>query len=121
MRGDVVLKGDDGERVLLRWFFFHLDGAAITRGSAGFEALANIVLRNDRGTRVAEGHVSAGVVPVIVRVDDEAHRLVCNLQFFQRGLDFFSQGSELVVRSEEQTSELQSHLNLVCRLLLVKK
>src|SRR5260370_8676914 len=28
---------------------------------------------------------------------------------------------ELVERSEEHTSELQSHLNLVCRLLLEKK
>src|SRR4029434_11317961 len=27
----------------------------------------------------------------------------------------------LIVRSEEHTSELQSHLNLVCRLLLAKK
>src|SRR5260370_27903988 len=27
----------------------------------------------------------------------------------------------LIVRSEEHTSELQSHLNLVCRLLLEKK
>src|SRR5260370_31827572 len=30
-------------------------------------------------------------------------------------------GPELGVRSEEHTSELQSHLNLVCRLLLEKK
>src|SRR5260370_22015162 len=29
--------------------------------------------------------------------------------------------SDLCVRSEEHTSELQSHLNLVCRLLLEKK
>src|SRR5260370_5087648 len=29
--------------------------------------------------------------------------------------------SELSLRSEEHTSELQSHLNLVCRLLLEKK
>src|SRR5438477_9799089 len=28
---------------------------------------------------------------------------------------------ELVLRSEEHTSELQSHVNLVCRLLLEKK
>src|SRR5260370_20254630 len=28
---------------------------------------------------------------------------------------------DVVVRSEEHTSELQSHLNLVCRLLLEKK
>src|SRR5260370_30599881 len=30
-------------------------------------------------------------------------------------------GAGLLVRSEEHTSELQSHLNLVCRLLLEKK
>src|SRR5260370_26312082 len=30
-------------------------------------------------------------------------------------------GEEIEVRSEEHTSELQSHLNLVCRLLLEKK
>src|SRR5260370_9643036 len=30
-------------------------------------------------------------------------------------------GTERTVRSEEHTSELQSHLNLVCRLLLEKK
>src|SRR5467141_4575782 len=29
--------------------------------------------------------------------------------------------SDLLARSEEHTSELQSHLNLVCRLLLEKK
>src|SRR5260370_21809105 len=42
------------------------------------------------------------------------------------GLDFSSNAMEVkrqigVVRSEEHTSELQSHLNLVCRLLLEKK
>src|SRR5260370_21120988 len=31
------------------------------------------------------------------------------------------ENSPLVLRSEEHTSELQSHLNLVCRLLLAKK
>src|SRR5260370_29470352 len=30
-------------------------------------------------------------------------------------------GYNMVLRSEEHTSELQSHLNLVCRLLLEKK
>src|SRR5690242_21201277 len=30
-------------------------------------------------------------------------------------------GAHLVLRSEEHTSELQSHVNLVCRLLLEKK
>src|SRR5260370_9673804 len=32
-----------------------------------------------------------------------------------------TQVEEMLVRSEEHTSELQSHLNLVCRLLLEKK
>src|SRR5260370_25550664 len=32
-----------------------------------------------------------------------------------------SDGPEPILRSEEHTSELQSHLNLVCRLLLEKK
>src|SRR5260370_26293920 len=33
----------------------------------------------------------------------------------------FAEQGELLERSEEHTSELQSHLNLVCRLLLEKK
>src|SRR5690242_20891837 len=33
----------------------------------------------------------------------------------------FKQGGKPVLRSEEHTSELQSHVNLVCRLLLEKK
>src|SRR5260370_31921145 len=32
-----------------------------------------------------------------------------------------SNRSEILLRSEEHTSELQSHLNIVCRLLLEKK
>src|SRR5260370_22047867 len=34
---------------------------------------------------------------------------------------WYSDGLTIRVRSEEHTSELQSHLNLVCRLLLEKK
>src|SRR5260370_15440175 len=39
------------------------------------------------------------------------------------GFTFRSNGAKMaiVTRSEEHTSELQSHLNLVCRLLLEKK
>src|SRR5260370_27942028 len=36
-------------------------------------------------------------------------------------IDVLSGFLELLARSEEHTSELQSHLNLVCRLLLEKK
>src|SRR5260370_22312219 len=46
---------------------------------------------------------------------------------FERGEDLWGgrpiavTGRTVQVRSEEHTSELQSHLNLVCRLLLEKK
>src|SRR3989344_7821985 len=36
-------------------------------------------------------------------------------------LEFFCHFFYLFIRSEEHTSELQSHVNLVCRLLLEKK
>src|SRR5438477_8351856 len=36
-------------------------------------------------------------------------------------IDGISMGTEGMKRSEEHTSELQSHVNLVCRLLLEKK
>src|SRR5260370_30883742 len=42
-----------------------------------------------------------------------------NLAFDRGALDFVDKSRG--VRSEEHTSELQSHLNLVCRLLLEKK
>src|SRR5260370_26531503 len=53
--------------------------------------------------------------------------ICCGPQFLKKVLSpyiFESPGSspvEYVRRSEEHTSELQSHLNLVCRLLLEKK
>src|SRR5690242_21380628 len=37
------------------------------------------------------------------------------------GRCFVLAGNQYVARSEEHTSELQSHVNLVCRLLLEKK
>src|SRR5277367_6869437 len=37
------------------------------------------------------------------------------------GLDWEERGPDLLMRSEEHTSELQSHHDLVCRLLLEKK
>src|SRR5260221_6097597 len=60
-------------------------------------------------------------IPVRVFVIDEVP-----FQFQLRNLNFsffFSPGEskELVYRSEEHTSELQSHSDLVCRLLLEKK
>src|SRR5260370_13243393 len=50
----------------------------------------------------------------------------CWLSFLQWRFPSFLQASQSIswsnpARSEEHTSELQSHLNLVCRLLLEKK
>src|SRR5260370_18191196 len=39
----------------------------------------------------------------------------------QRGVEGWHRHRHAAFRSEEHTSELQSHLNLVCRLLLEKK
>src|SRR6185369_17899904 len=50
----------------------------------------------------------------LFRSEAEAHQAVLFFDAAQRG-------GEFVLRSEEHTSELQSHLNLVCRLLLEKK
>src|SRR5260370_13073902 len=38
-----------------------------------------------------------------------------------RLVEQFMRSDRITIRSEEHTSELQSHLNLVCRLLLEKK
>src|SRR5260370_19330791 len=54
-----------------------------------------------------------------------SHPVAVDLRFRQRLGHFRGVGrrqlAEALTRSEEHTSELQSHLNLVCRLLLEKK
>src|SRR5260370_36294382 len=62
---------------------------------------------------ISQGHgVRSGAIETVAvdLADGRGHRA-------QTGLDAGGQ----VRRSEEHTSELQSHLNLVCRLLLEKK
>src|SRR5260370_30656307 len=64
---------------------------------------------------------SHGARPARIKsqVGDDAGDLLFGDAVLQRALDV---GVELLgPRSEEHTSELQSHLNLVCRLLLEKK
>src|SRR5207237_9507947 len=53
------------------------------------------------------------------RKDEESFKQVWHAQLTQIAIPFF--GLPGLTRSEEHTSELQSHLNLVCRLLLEKK
>src|SRR5713101_8725388 len=50
-----------------------------------------------------------------------AHQLAPLARANIRGGSAVSEARRLVRRSEEHTSELQSHVNLVCRLLLEKK
>src|SRR5260370_30076184 len=56
------------------------------------------------------------------RVGDNHHHLICRTCGRMVDVDHPAAGpADEVVRSEEHTSELQSHLNLVCRLLLEQK
>jgi len=55
------------------------------------EALANVVVGDDHGARAAERGVAARVVPVHVRVDDEAHGLL--RESGQRGAQLGATGS----------------------------
>src|SRR5260370_13995085 len=48
---------------------------------------------------------------------DHAERFL-HLRVFEKIVDL---GGRRIIRSEEHTSELQSHLNIVCRLLLENK
>src|SRR5260370_30040688 len=59
-------------------------------------------------------------IPVIGDVTD-ASRVNAVLAEHQPDIIFHAAAHKHVPRSEEHTSELQSHLNLVCRLLLEKK
>src|SRR6267142_1011364 len=54
-------------------------------------------------------------------LDDRADLLGCFGGALRETLHFFRNHREAAPRSEEHTSELQSHVNLVCRLLLEKK
>src|SRR5260370_19293681 len=60
---------------------------------------------------------------VLAVTETELHQLLTEVSFkkqFGFRLHSFADG-ECTMRSEEHTSEPQSHLNLVCRLLLEKK
>src|SRR5260370_9506083 len=65
------------------------------------------------GAFTMENRKSSGMVAVAIACETESGEGATNLP-----AAFFSSATG---RSEEHTSELQSHLNLVCRLLLEKK
>src|SRR2546422_8010430 len=50
-----------------------------------------------------------------------AFTIISGLQYIIQGMRFLNASASVERRSEEHTSELQSRLHLVCRLLLEKK
>src|SRR5690242_20976498 len=70
------------------------------------------ILAEPRRERPSEELGRPGDAPVLRAADELAHHLL-ERELEARRLE--------PVRSEEHTSELQSHVNLVCRLLLEKK
>src|SRR5207237_10873032 len=61
----------------------------------------------------------AGTAPEIVKTLNQALQEILGHDDVRKRL--LTSASPRISRSEEHTSELQSHLNLVCRLLLEKK
>src|SRR5690242_21216212 len=74
--------------------------------------------------------VPIGTVPIyqaLEKVNGKAEELTWEIfrdtliEQAEQGVDYFTIHAGVLLRSEEHTSELQSHVNLVCRLLLEKK
>src|SRR5690242_21158660 len=69
------------------------------------------------------GYTMLSGAPVVYDKQQDIRQLLID-EVRRRGViapsDYFTRNWE-IVRSEEHTSELQSHVNLVCRLLLEKK
>src|SRR5438034_1987890 len=87
------------------------------------DARAHRVALGDRRPRVGLDLLEPERDPLVLLVDVEDLRLdlLPLLENFRRVADAAGPGHVGDVRSEEHTSELQSHSDLVCRLLLEKK
>src|SRR5690242_2364621 len=97
-------------------------------------AQALTVLRNldHRGAKGSDPETGDGA-GILTQLPDAFFRAACGFSlpaagFYAAGMAFLPPGDSAaaaakatVERSEEHTSELQSHVNLVCRLLLEKK
>ena len=97
----VVLERDNRQRRLCSGLVLHFNRSAIARRAAGLQAFAHIVVGDQRGARGIERLVAAGMVAVIVGVDDEAHGLVRDADVFQRGLNLLRERGELVVHDHD--------------------
>jgi hypothetical protein len=96
--GHVMIEGENGQGLFRLRLEFHMKGAAIACRTAGFEALAYVVVRDDRRL-LLEVLVAASVIGVVVRVDNKPNWLVGNA--FQHGLNLVGQRSVLIVHHHD--------------------
>src|SRR5207237_1770452 len=107
-------------RRVARQFDFHrqlLERLAIDELSPGGFAAGQIAtVERVIAFRARESGRRENVIQARTRADSEPVKI-----FPSAAINEIAQGEDKLARSEEHTSELQSHLNLVCRLLLEKK
>src|SRR5690242_20913745 len=98
-------------------------GVAVSHGSADPRALPSFPTRRSSDL-LATRDSAANEISRAVRADGATTVIVdvSGVRFLDSsGISVLIQGRREAERSEEHTSELQSHVNLVCRLLLEKK
>src|SRR5271165_2549972 len=101
VHSDVMVEGNDGQCALLGWLCVHGYGTAVAGFSASFQALANVVLSDDRSAFGGERHIPASVIAVIMGIDDEADGLVGDADALQSGGNLVSQRSVLVIHDND--------------------
>jgi hypothetical protein len=98
VHGDIVIEGNDRQRPFGLRLVLDMDRSAVACRAAFLEALPNVVVGDDRSLLLEE-LVSASVVVVIVRIDDEAHGLVSDA--FEGGLNFLGERRVLVIDDDD--------------------
>src|SRR4051794_37615513 len=94
MDGSLVIESDDRHRIFGRG---RLRSKTLGAGARS-QAFAHVLMSDDGAARLCELLISAGMVKVIVRVQDEEHRLIGDPS--ERGLDLGSQRRELIVNND---------------------
>src|SRR5260370_25710420 len=115
---DGINTGDESDRLLIRW---RLDSQKAEAAAAGELAEPHIDKLREWGSTPI---LSAGPRGGPVVQSSSARVLICQVPHDVVALRHGEPGQARewrIARSEQHTSELQSHLNLVCRLLLEKK
>src|SRR5438034_7347136 len=93
-----------------------MSGAALSVGNLGFLEKVPPVSAQEARVTPALVRLNAGIEPLVRLIEDtpQAELLEQVAQRIRQGTTY----QQVVARSEEHTSELQSHSDIVCRLLL---